>query len=97
MAAFARRITVVNLDGAHRGQSATLYKKKNKKKRKVSGFLKPMELTQRRLLDAADAWAGTSRKRHRRSSRKRRDRWLTDIPLNNLRAANKAFRKLRIF
>jgi hypothetical protein len=97
MAAFAQRITVVSLDGAHRGQSATLYKKKKKKKRKVSGFLKPFERNQRRLLNAADAFTGTSRRRHRRSSRKRRDRWLTDIPVNNLRAANKAFRKLRIF
>ena len=96
MARFVRRITLVTLDGPHQGESTTLYKKKRKKK-KVSRYLRPLERAQRRLLKASDAFASESLGRHNRSNRKRRDGFLRDLGINQIKASRKAFKKLRIF
>lgn len=96
MARFIRRITVVALDDAHHGQSTTVYKKK-KKKRKVSKFLRPFERGQRRMLRANEVFGGTLLRRHKRSNRKRRNGFLRDMGINNMKASRKAFKKLRLF
>ena len=97
MARFVRRITVVSLDDQHFGQSATLYKKKKKKKKKVSKWLKPFERQRRRGLKANKAFADTMLSRHKRSRRKRRNGFVRDMGMNDMKAARKAFKKLRNF
>ena len=73
MAKFVNRITVVDLNGE--AAPERIYKSK-KKKRKVSGWLKPFERHDRRVADAMSAFGGEMSRRHRKSNRKRRNGWL---------------------
>lgn len=91
MSKFVERITAVGL--GNWGQSTTIYKSK-KKKRKVSGWLKPIEKRQRHMIEAAATFGNVLLARHNRSNRKRRNGWLRDAPLNLMRAQRKAFKKL---
>ena len=93
MARFVRRITKVPMNGSP-GNVQEIYKKKRKKKRKVSSWLKPIEKTQRKFLEAADKYSSEVLQRHNRSNRKRRDGWLDDIIVNQTRAVRKAYKKL---
>ncbi|WP_420810738.1 hypothetical protein [Haliangium ochraceum] len=91
-----QRVTVVSLSGPNRGESTTLFKKKNKK-RKVSKWLRPMEKGQRRMLRASEAFSTTSLSRHNRSNSKRKNGWIRDVGKNQMKASRKAFKKLRMW
>ncbi|NUQ76332.1 MAG: hypothetical protein HUU21_22570 [Polyangiaceae bacterium] len=93
MSKFVERITDVELGAKGRGDASTIYKAK-KKKRKVSGWLKPMEKRDRRIAEATVAFGNELLSRHERSNKKRRNGWLRDAPLNVLRAQRKAIKKL---
>lgn len=93
MAAFVQRVTIVNLDTP--GDAEVLYKsKKKKRRRKVSGFLKPMAKRDRRMAKAAKAFSDEWLSRMDRSNNKRKNGWMRDAPVNMLRAQRKASKKL---
>jgi hypothetical protein len=92
MAAFVQRVTLVNLDVP--GDTETVQKSKRKKKRKVSGFLKPMAKRDRRMARASKAFSDEWLSRMDRSNRKRRNGWLRDAPVNLMRANRKATKRL---
>lgn len=86
-----RRIIVLGDDGA-----VTVHRRKGGKKRKQTAWVKPFEKAERRVLKAAERAAGTYRKRHDRSSRKRKDGWIDDAPKNAMRAMRKADKALKL-
>jgi uncharacterized protein DUF6312 len=91
MAKFIRRVTAVNLDNG--GDASILVEsKRGKKKKKVSRLLRPTERIARRYIKAERrCWADLER-RHLKSRRKKRDRWLTDGVSNSLRSLDKGCR-----
>jgi peptidoglycan hydrolase-like protein with peptidoglycan-binding domain len=93
MARFVRRITVVPINGSA-GNPQEIYKKKRKKKRKVSSWLKPIEKSQRKFMKAADKYTSEALRRHDKSNKKRRDGWLDDVITNQTRSMRKAYKKL---
>lgn len=93
MARFVQRITVVSADG---GASRTVFKEE-RKKRKVSRWLKPRERADRKVALAMKAFSDEWLRRHDRSNRKRRNGWMRDGGLNLMRANRKAWKKLRKF
>ena len=89
--AFAKRITIVGAEGGHQ----RVYKKK-KKKRKVSKWLKPAEKRQRRMLRGNKAYTDELFRRHKRSNRKRRNGFMRDGSLNQMRAMRKGMKKMKL-
>lgn len=85
------RITVVPMGGG--GPAETIYVKKAEK-RKASRFLKPMERGARRLLEANQAYAEELLKQHNKSNRKRKDGWLRDLGLGQIRAWRRSLKTL---
>lgn len=92
MARFVKRITVVDATG---GGAETLYKARRKKKKKISGWFRPLERMERRMLEATKTFGSEALSRHKKSRRKRKNAFLTDGPKNFTRAGTKAFKKLR--
>ncbi|MEM9456900.1 MAG: hypothetical protein AAGF11_22165 [Myxococcota bacterium] len=92
MASFVRYITVVGADAP--AEDIYEIKKKKKKKRRISRWLRPMERGQRRLVQASDAYGKESRRRHDKSNRKRKNGFLRDSNLNQVRATREAMKKL---
>jgi len=87
-----RRIVILSPEG---GSATTLYKAKGKK-RKNSRTLKPVEKAMRRLGKANSEYTSTYLKRHKKSSRKKRDGWLRDFNYNLHRAARKHAKVVKI-
>lgn len=87
-----RRITLIQKDSSGEASVETLYRRKSK--RKQSEWARPLEKAQRRSLKASKAYVDDLLDRHERSSGKRRDGWLRDAGVNQMKAARKAFRKL---
>ncbi|MGY8823153.1 MAG: DUF6312 domain-containing protein [Candidatus Latescibacterota bacterium] len=77
------------------GRAVTIYKSKGKK-RKNSRTLKPVEKALRRLGKANNVYTSTYLKRHKESSRKKRDGWLRDFNYNLHRAARKHAKVVKI-
>jgi Family of unknown function (DUF6312) len=79
------------------GLSGLVYKKtRNKKKRKVSNPLALQERLVRRIVGAHNAVTTTYLKRHNKSTRKRRDGWISDLGLNVAKALSAAPRHLQV-
>lgn len=85
---FVKRITVVGEDGVE-----TLFKKK-RKKRKSTRMMRPLEKITRRFLEAGDETSSQALRRHKRSSRKKKDGWAKDLMKNSLRSGRKGVKKL---
>lgn len=94
MSRFVQRITVVSYAGPNLGQNQQIYKKK-KKRKKIDRWMRPFEKSQRRMLQAANAFTDEALGRHNRSNRKRRNGWLRDYNLNAARAFRKGLKKVR--
>lgn len=75
-------------------ERTVLYKAREKKKRKRSTLLAPIEAAARRLMSANRTAAEAYLERHDVSARKRRDGWLVDLPNNVLRAGRKGMKKI---
>jgi hypothetical protein len=69
--------------------------KKGRKKKKSTAMFKPVEQMTRSIAEAADSATSTYLARHKQSNRKRKDGWIRDIPMNVLRASNKAAKEIR--
>lgn len=95
MGKFIARITAVHLEGGQQ-TSKTLYKAE-KKKAKVSRWVRPIERSQRRMLEAQQVFGEELLARHKRSNRKRRNGFLRDGGMNLMRAQRKALKRLRKF
>lgn len=86
-----RRITIVQIGGG--APAETIYVKKAKKRR-TSKFLKPVEREARRLLEANQVYASELLNQHNKSVRKRKDGWLRDLGLGQIRAWRRSLKKL---
>ncbi len=69
--------------------------KKNKKKKGTAG-LRFIEKLFRRNARANATMTTEYLDRHKRSNRKRRDGWLSDLPVNMFRARRKGSKRLRL-
>lgn len=87
-----RRISILSLG---EGEASTLYKAK-KRKKKRSRALKPLEKAVRRLGKANSSTARLYLKRHKKSTRKKRDGWLRDFSYNIHRAARKHAKTMKV-
>lgn len=92
MGRFVQRITVIDRGPSGQVASRTIYKKKPKCK--SSEWARPLEKAQRRSLKAGKVFVAELLDRHERSSSKRRDGWIRDAGVNQMKAARKAYRKL---
>ena len=73
-----------------------VYRVKSKKKKKGTTGLRLIEKLFRRNARASATLTTDYLDRHKRSSRKRRDGWLRDLPLNLFRARRKATKRLKL-
>lgn len=91
-----RRVTV--LARGEQGGAVVVHRvvlAKQRKKRKGTKALRPLERLVRKNAQAQEALTATYVRRHNRSSRKRKDGWLRDLSVNVARASTKAAKKLR--
>jgi hypothetical protein len=85
-----QRVTVVDLKD---NSTQTVFKAKGSgKRKKVSNWMRPTERVLRQTLKSQDRCWSDALKRHDKSRTKKRDRWLSDMLSNGLRAAEKGFR-----
>jgi hypothetical protein len=87
-----RKITAFDRD-ATGGLRPVVVFSRRKKKKKQTRALKPMERLVRTISDGNDAFASDYARRHRKSSRKRRDGWLRDLSLNLSRSSTKGLKE----
>ncbi len=87
-----RRITTFDRDATGNLRPVVVFKRRRSKKKQTRA-LKPMERLVRTISDGNDAFANNYARRHRKSSRKRRDGWLRDLPLNLSRSATKGLKE----
>jgi len=92
MARFLQRVTLIERKKDGSENVSTLLRDKKRKKKKVTGWMRPTERVVNQYLKAEDQCWGNFRKRYRKSRGKKRDRWLTDGPSNALRAFDKGCR-----
>ena len=90
-----RRVTVFERDTDGHVHAVTVYSRRRARKRQTQG-LKPFERLARTAAKAGDAFAGTYRRRHRRSNEKRKDGWLRDGISNLAKAGDRARKKLDV-
>lgn len=93
MSRFLRRITIVTTSGPRRGHTRVAFKGK-KRRKKGTAWLRPLERIQRRMLRAANTYWADALRGHNKTARKRQIGWISDMNFNQLKAANKAYRKL---
>lgn len=91
MGRFVKRVTVVHLST---GEHEVHFKRKKRKKKKIDGWLRPVERAERRLLKGVETFGDEALDRHKRSRRKKRNAFLKDGPRNFTRAGSKAMKKL---
>jgi hypothetical protein len=87
-----RKITVFDREASGSLRPVVVFSRRRKKKKQTKA-LRPIERLVRTVSDGNDAVAGNYARRHRKSSRKRRDGWLRDLPLNLSRSATKGLRE----
>ena len=86
---------IVRLQAAPNGAlDPVLIFKKRSKRKKQTGFLRPLEERARTLAQAQATSAEKYIERHDRSNRDRRDGWLLDAPRNLFLARRKGAKKL---
>jgi hypothetical protein len=90
---FIKRITEVALNQGPNPSITPLYREK--RKRKVSGFLKPVDKAQRKAVDALQVFGTELRVRNERSARKKNNGALMETGSNVRKAGKKALRRIR--
>ncbi len=84
-----RRIVVIHPEQEGKWQTEILYQKKQRKKKKGTRLLRPLEKKVRIRNKANRLALETYEKRHKKSNQKKRDGWLRDLNYNLYRAAAK--------
>lgn len=87
MSKFLERVTVVDPTGA--GGAQTMYKDKKKRKKKVTRWMRPGEKALRQYLKAERRCWTEMIDREGKSRRKKRDRWLFNMPNDAFRSMDK--------
>ena len=92
-------VSIVRLEKDSSGNvnPIVLHEKKTKKRKKSRGPLGIAEEVMRRVVGANQACAASYLARHQKSSRKRRDGWVRDMPINVVRSYQRGAKKLRIW
>jgi hypothetical protein len=90
-----RRVVQLQYDESGNLVPTVVYKRRSRK-RKASSSLRPLEKSVRKMARAQATFANTYLRKHNRSSRKRRDGWLSDFVSNCADAGKKARKPLRI-
>jgi Family of unknown function (DUF6312) len=88
-----RSISGLETDHFGRLRSFRIYRKKAKKKRKISWLLRPQEKALRRRAVAESTFADEYLRRHEKSAKKKRNGFLKDMPTNMESAYRKAFKR----
>lgn len=94
-----KRITILKADAQHSLSGRAdriIVGKKKKKEKKSKGLLRIWERVVRRGAQAGSKATDTYLDRHKRSNRKRRDGWIRDLAINNLRAGRKGAKKFKL-
>jgi hypothetical protein len=89
-----RKVTVLQKGPSGQVQAVVVYKRGSKKKRRGSTLLRPLQTIVQRVASAQQAAADSYISRHKNSNRKRTDGWIRDLPINVLRAGERAVTKL---
>ena len=89
-----KRVTVVrrNADG---NEAVAVYREPKKGRRKTSEWSRPLERVARHLIRADAIFGQEASRRHEKSSRKRRDGWILDLPGNVMKAQRKSYNEAR--
>lgn len=90
---FIKRITEVALDKGPHASITPLYRAR--RKRKVSGFLKPLDKAQRRVVEAVQVFGSELGARRERSANKKDNGALLETGTNIRKAGKKALRKIK--
>jgi hypothetical protein len=90
-----RRIVVLQQDPAGGYAPVTVYRK-NKKRKKQSRLVKPLEKRFRKLSDAAATMTESYNARHRRSNEKKKNGWIKDLSKNVRKAARKGRKSAKL-
>ena len=91
-----RRITILKKDGSDVVVALTVFRRPRARK-KGSRLLRPLETAVRRWADTAETSAAQYLDEHRKSSRKRRDGWLRDLPENTFNATRTGAKRLKAY
>jgi hypothetical protein len=91
-----RRITILEKDRSGAVVAVTVYRRARARK-KGSRLLRPLETAVRRWAEATESYASQYLDEHRKSSRKRGDGWLRDLPENTLKASRKGAKRLKAY
>jgi hypothetical protein len=86
-----RRVTIVGAEG----QTDVVYKSKRGSKKRSSILVKPFERVQRQMVEAIQEGAQEYLERHDKSSRKKKNGWVRDMPKNVSKAARKSAERAR--
>src|SRR5262245_26119443 len=90
-----KRITLVNRK-SDCPEATVLYKQESgERSGKTSVVLKPLERVARRLLKAEIVASQQALRLHDQSSRRRRNGWVFDAPINIIKARRKAYNEAR--
>jgi hypothetical protein len=90
------KVVQLERDATGNMNPVVLYEKDQRKKKKMSGPLRPLEKAVRRVSTAQEAFAQSYLSRHDRSNRKNRDGWIRDVVPNVVNAGKKGNKKLRV-
>ena len=91
-------VSVIRLEGDKAGNwtPVVLHEGKTKKRKKSTGPMGVFDRAVRRLACAHEVFSNAYLGRHNQSSQKRRDGWLSEMPVNVIRANQKGIKKLRV-
>src|SRR5262245_17526373 len=90
--------SIVQLTRTPSGEIAAevVYERQRRRSKKGSALLRPAQRVVHRMAQAQEAAASSYRQRHENSNQKRRDGWLTDLPVNMARANRKGQKALKL-
>lgn len=91
---FIKRITEVSLNNGPSPSITPLFREKHK--RKVSRYLKPVDKAQRKLVEAIQIFGDELSNRNERSAQKKNNGALREVATNVRKAGKKALRKSKI-
>jgi hypothetical protein len=90
-----RSVTVLQKD-ANGAITPVIIFERDRKKKKGTKLLRPLERATRRVVDSQVRTAESYRSRHARSNGKKRDGWIKDFPVNVVRASQRGTKALKL-
>src|SRR5262245_5936732 len=90
-----RRISVLQRDASGNVVPVVVYRRGRSKRKGTRGF-RMFERATRRMMEAQRSAADSYLSRHNKSNQKRKDGWIRDLPINVVRASDKARKTLKM-